>query len=131
MGDIAKVKLMDSGTARFRAAGLDDAMRKVRAVLSIYGSVSGERNTDRNVERNAEVNAMEQAEMILDCSDSIYNQFVTVKLERTSTEGEWAASFREGNSATTLGYILLRLGAHSACHRRMQAIIESLDNLQQ
>ena len=114
MGDIAKVKLMDSGTVRFRAAGMDDAMRKVRAVLSIYGSVSGE-----------------QGEMVLDCSDRLYHQFVTVSLEPTSTEGEWAASFREGNSATTLGYILLRLGAHSACHRRMEAILSSLDNIQQ
>lgn len=114
MGDIAKVKLMDSGTARFRASGLDDAMRKVRAVLSIYGSVSGE-----------------QGEMVLDCSDNLYNQFVTASLEPTSTEGEWAASFREGNSATTLGRILLRLGAYSACHKRMEAIIKSLDNLQQ
>lgn len=114
MGDIAKVKLMDSGTARFRATGMDDAMRKVRAVLSIYGAVSGE-----------------QGEMVLDCSDSLYNQFVTAVIEPTSNEGEWAASFREGNSATTLGYFLLRLGALSACHRRMEAIIKSLDNTQQ
>ena len=114
MGDIAKVKLMDSGTARFRAAGMDDAMRKVRAVLSIYGSVSGE-----------------QGEMVLDCSDTLYNQFITAKLEPTSTEGEWAASFREGNSATTLGRILLRFGALNACHKRMEAILKSLDNLQQ
>lgn len=101
---------MDSGTARFRAAGLDDAMRKVRAVLSIYGSVSGE-----------------QGEMLLDCSDSLYNQFVTVSIEPTSNEGEWAATFREGNSATTLGRFLLRFGALSACHRRVKAIIDSLD----
>ena len=110
MGDIAKVKLMDSGTARFRAAGMEDAMRKVRAVLSIYGTVSGE-----------------GGEMVLDCSDSLYHQFVTAVIEPAATEDEWAASFREGNSATTLGYVLLRLGALSKCHRRMEAIIKALD----
>ena len=40
MGDITKVKLMDSGTVRFQANGLEDAVRKVRAVLSLYGAVS-------------------------------------------------------------------------------------------
>ena len=112
MGDIAKVKLMDSGTARFPAGGLEDAERRVRAVLSIYGEVSpGGPGT-----------------MILDTSDRLYNQFITVKLEPTSTEGQWAASFREGNSATWLGMCLLRLGAHAKCHRRMRAILKELDN---
>jgi hypothetical protein len=112
MGDITKVKLMDSGTARFPAGGLEDAERRVRAVLSIYGEVSpGSPGT-----------------MILDTSDRLYNQFITVKLEPTSTEGQWAASFREGNSATWLGMCLLRLGAHSKCHKRMRAILKELDN---
>ena len=112
MGDITKVKLMDSGTARFPATGLEDAERKVRAAMSIYGEVSpGIPGT-----------------MTLDMSDSLYNQFITVKLEPSSTEGQWAASFKEGNSATWLGLCLLRLGARSKCHIRMKAILNSLDN---
>ena len=108
------MKLMDSGTARFPAGGLEDAERRVRAVLSMYGSL--------------EVSPGSPDTMILDMSDSLYNQFITVKLEPTSTEGQWAASFREGNSATWLGLCLLRLGAHGKCHRRMKAILKELDN---
>ena len=111
MGDINKVKLMDSGTVRFQAGSLEDALRKVRAVLSIYGTVT-----------------TEEDRMILDCSDKLYHQFVVSTIEPTSNEGQWAASFREGNAATTLGLVLLRLGALSACHKRMEAIINSLDN---
>jgi len=158
MGDIKKVKLMDSGTVRFQANGQEDAVRKVRAVLSLYGAVSmgpqesplgrsatgpqethkekatGQQETHKGSATGQQAVSADtvpeavQAQLILDCSDSLYHQFVTAVIEPTSIPNQWAASFREGNAATTLGLFLLRLGALSTCHKRMEAIIDALDN---
>ena len=145
MGDITKVKLMDSGTVRFQANGLEDAVRKVRAVLSLYGAVSmgpqespfGKSATGQQDVSADTATEVVQAQLVLDCSDSLCHQFVTAVIEPspyhdtregTQAPSQWAASFREGNAATTLGLFLLRLGALSTCHKRMEAIIDALDN---
>ena len=126
MGDITKVKLMDSGTVRFMASSMEDAMRRVRAVLSLYGTVST--GLQENTQPKQGGVAPEEGLMVLDCSDSIYHQFVTALIEPTSVTNQWAVSFREGNAATTMGVFLLRLGAFGTCHKRVEAIINALDN---
>jgi len=113
MGDISKVKLMDCGTARFQAKNAEDAARKVRSALALYGSVSQDGENS----------------LLLDCSETLYHQFVSALIEPCSAEGEWAVSLREGNAPTFLGKILLRLGSHKECHRRVKTIIKELDTV--
>lgn len=81
MSNISKVKLMDSGTALFKADNKDAAKEKLHDVLKAHGGVSEE-----------------GGHLILDFSTWRYWQFIEARLEATSTEGTWAAVLRTGDA---------------------------------
>ena len=90
MDPVKKVKLMDSGTARFQAeGGLSGALNKVMTEMGKEGGT---------------VRRMSDSEALLDASGTWRNRIVTARVE-SSGEG-YAASFQEGNSLTRTGRIV-------------------------
>lgn len=81
MSNISKVKLMDSGTALFKADNPNAAKERLTNVLKAYGSVSEEGGL-----------------LILDFSTWRYWQFIEARLEATSMEGTFAAVLRTGDA---------------------------------
>lgn len=81
MSNISKVKLMDSGTALFKAEGKEAAMEKLSGVLKARGNVSDEDGI-----------------LVLDFSNWRYWQFIEARLEETSIPGTWAAVLRTGDA---------------------------------
>ncbi len=75
------VKLMDSGTALFKAQGKDAAKEKLSGVLKAHGRVSDEDGC-----------------LVLDFSTWRYWQFIEARLEETSIPGTWAAVLRTGDA---------------------------------
>lgn len=82
MSDISKVKLMDSGTALFKAAGREEADTRLRSVLLMGGGSLLE----------------EDGRLVLDFSTRRYWQFIQAKLEETAIPGTWAAVLRTGDA---------------------------------
>ena len=80
-----KVKLMDSGTVLFRAVNLEDAISKVRNLL-----------TEGEIEESA------SGFMAADFSDRLYVSVITVRIEACSDPGIFAASFQEANAGRYL-----------------------------
>ncbi len=81
MCNISKVKLMDSGTALFKAHNMETAREKLTGALGAYGSVSEE-----------------GGHLVLDFSTWRYHQFIEARLEETSTPGTFAAVLRTGDA---------------------------------
>lgn len=81
MSNISKVKLMDSGTALFKAEGKEAAKEKLSGVLKARGNVSDEDGI-----------------LVLDFSNWRYWQFIEARLEETSIPGTWAAVLRTGDA---------------------------------
>lgn len=81
MSSILKVKLMDSGTALFKADNMEAAKAKLTDVLRTYGNVSGE-----------------DSRLVLDFSTWRYHQFIEARLEETSAPGTWAVALRTGDA---------------------------------
>ena len=81
MSNILMVKLMDSGTALFKADSLEAAKAKLSDVLKAYGSVSEA-----------------GGHLVLDFSTWRYHQFIEAILEETSTPGTFAAVLRTGDA---------------------------------
>lgn len=81
MSNISKVKLMDSGTALFKAEGREAAKEKLSGVLSAHGKVWEEDGL-----------------LVLDFSSWRYWQFLEARLEETSIPGTWAAVLRTGDA---------------------------------
>lgn len=75
------VKLMDSGTALFKADNLEAAKARLTDVLKAYGSVSEA-----------------GGHLVLDFSTWRYHQFIEARLEETSIPGTWAAVLRTGDA---------------------------------
>ena len=82
MSQISKVKLMDSGTALFKAGSRGEADQKLRAVLLKDGGTICE----------------EDSCLVLDFSTGRYWQFIQARLEETSIPGTWAAVLRTGDA---------------------------------
>jgi nucleoside diphosphate kinase len=80
-----KVKLMDSGTVLFRAVNLEDAISKVRNLL-----------TEGEIEESA------SGFLAADFSDRLYFSVITVRIEACSDPGIFAASFQEANAGRYL-----------------------------
>ena len=81
MSKISKVKLMDSGTALFKADNLEAAKAKLQGVLKAHGTVSEEDGL-----------------LILDFSTWRYHRFIEARLEETSIPGTFAAVLRTGDT---------------------------------
>jgi hypothetical protein len=81
MSNILMVKLMDSGTALFRADNPEAAKARLVDVLKAYGSVSEA-----------------GGHLVLDFSTWRYHQFIEARLEETSIPGTWAAVLRTGDA---------------------------------
>ena len=81
MSNILMVKLMDSGTALFKADNLEAAKARLADVLKAYGSESEA-----------------GGHLVLDFSTWRYHQFIEARLEETSIPGTWAAVFRTGDA---------------------------------
>jgi len=81
MSNISKVKLMDSGTALFKAEGREAAKEKLSGILKAHGNVSEEDGL-----------------LVLDFSSWRYWQFLEARLEETSIPGTWAAVLRTGDA---------------------------------
>lgn len=75
------VKLMDSGTALFKADNLEAAKARLADVLKAYGCVSEA-----------------GGHLVLDFSTWRYHQFIEARLEETSIPGTWAAVLRTGDA---------------------------------
>ena len=82
MSQINKVKLMDSGTALFKAGSRGEADQKLRAALLKDGGTIYE----------------EDSCLVLDFSTGRYWQFIQASLEETSIPGTWAAALRTGDA---------------------------------
>ena len=82
MSQINKVKLMDSGTALFKAGSRGEADQKLRAALLKDGGTISE----------------EDSCLVLDFSTGRYWQFIQARLEETSIPGTWAAVLRTGDA---------------------------------
>lgn len=80
-----KVKLMDSGTVLFRAVNLEDAISKVRNLL-----------TEGEIEESA------SGFLAADFSDRLFFSVITVRIEACSDPGIFAASFQEANAGRYL-----------------------------
>lgn len=80
-----KVKLMDSGTVLFRASNLEDAVSKVRKLL-----------TEGEIEESAD------GFLAADFPDRLYFSVITVRIEACSDPGVFAASFQEANAGRYL-----------------------------
>lgn len=100
-----KVKLMDSGTALFKAASMEEATRKLQAALISGGGALTE----------------EGGVWTLDFSTWRYWQFLEARLEATSLPGTYAAVLRTGD-APRLPFDLP--SRQAVC--RTQAILERL-----
>ena len=81
MSNISKVKLMDSGTALFKAEGREAAKEKLSGILKAHGNVSEEDGL-----------------LVLDFSSWRYWQFLEARLDETSIPGTWAAVLRTGDA---------------------------------
>lgn len=81
MSNILMVKLMDSGTALFKADNLEAAKARLTEVLKAYGSVSEA-----------------GGHLVLDFSTWRYHQFIEARLDETSIPGTWAAVLRTGDA---------------------------------
>jgi len=90
MSEISKVKLMDSGTALFKAGSAEEAKDKLSKVLLSEGGTLTEEN----------------GRLILDFSTARYWQFIEATLEETSIEGTFAAALRTGDAPRLLGFDL-------------------------
>ena len=75
------VKLMDSGTALFRADDQEAAKAKLTDVLKAYGDVSEAGGC-----------------LVLDFCTWRYHQFIEARLDETAIPGTFAASFRTGDA---------------------------------
>ncbi|MBO4340772.1 MAG: hypothetical protein J5835_05040 [Bacteroidales bacterium] len=82
MSQISKVKLMDSGTALFKAGNRGEADQKLKAALLIGGGTIDEEGDC----------------LVLDFSTGRYWQFIQARLEETSIPGTWAAVLRTGDA---------------------------------
>ena len=82
MSQINKVKLMDSGTALFKASSRGEAEQKLKAALLADGGTIYE----------------EDSCLVLDFSTGRYWQFIQARLEDTSIPGTWAAVLRTGDA---------------------------------
>lgn len=82
VSQISKVKLMDSGTALFKAGSRGEACQKLKAVLLKDGGTIYE----------------EDERLVLDFSTGRYWQFIQARLEETSIPGTWAAVLRTGDA---------------------------------
>ena len=82
MSQISKVKLMDSGTALFRAGSPEEAQLKLRQALLCGGGKLYE----------------EDSCLVLDFSSWRYHQFIQARVEETSIPGTWAAVLRTGDA---------------------------------
>ena len=97
MSNILMVKLMDSGTALFKADNMEAAKSRLADVLRSYGSVSEA-----------------GGHLVLDFSTWRYHQFIEAILEETSTPGTFAApklpfDFPSGKAVSTTKAILKAL----------------------
>ena len=90
MSDISKVKLMDSGTALFKADDRDAALEKLRKALLAGGGSLCE----------------EDGRLVLDFSTCRHWQFVQARLEETSIPGTWAGVLRTGDAPRLLPWDL-------------------------
>lgn len=81
MSNILMVKLMDSGTALFKADNMEAAKSRLADVLRAHGSVSEA-----------------GGHLVLDFSTWRYHQFIEARLEETSTPGTFAAVLRTGDA---------------------------------
>lgn len=81
MSNILMVKLMDSGTALFKADNMEAAKSRLADVLRSHGSVSEA-----------------GGHLVLDFSTWRYHQFIEAVLEETSTPGIFAAVLRTGDA---------------------------------